>query len=134
MIELKGWNEQQYKDSVKVPSNAIPYHKSAFVTAVVTATERTLFEEQILTTVNGLRLAGFVFSSGANHIAAQWRFYRNGNPYDDTLGFLTLGAAVNAVWVPIYGVWGAGEILKVSVLNTSGANKDYAFYTFGWHF
>lgn len=128
-------NEASYRNAIKVPDNAIPWHKRGFITAVPTGTVATIIPAYLVpSNVKGLRIAGLVYSSGTNHANSTFKFMKDGNPYDDTLGFLQLGAVVAPILIPVCAIYDAGQTFELDVSNISGSNKDYGAYAFGWLF
>jgi len=127
-------NDISYRNAIKVPDNAIPFHKTGFVSTVPTGTTITLLRFNVPNNVKGRRLSGIVYSASASSINATLKFLKNGNPYDDTLGFLKIGANIVPTFVPIFALYNAGDIGEIQMLNESGTNKDYGIYAFGWDF
>lgn len=123
------WNRR----SLRMPDDAVPWAQRGNVASVATATEVPIFTYSVLPEVN-LRVAGMVYAATAANINFSWRWYRNGNRYDSTYGNLRIGAAVSPLFIPLYMVFGAGDLAEVRIENLSGVTRDFTVYAWGWLF
>lgn len=120
--------------ALRMPKDAIPWYQSGSLLALANGAEGTLWTYTVLPAVNGLRIAGFIYGVSAAASGYSWRFFRNGNRYDQSVGNFLMPGSPTPVVVPLFLVYQPTELAELRVNNATGAGRDIGSYAWGWLF